>query len=170
MGCRGYQLIPELSGDGSPRRPNAHRLEVVFEQDTPGSDRRFHGYTLYGSWRFAVSSAGLSQSVEKGDRRDDVDIRVVDVQVQKVRIVADEVRCAAVRGAQEESDVILVDRIVAEVEVLYRDSLGEKRELPHKSQYYGFLDATLTKFEGILRSDVSGNEKDDAARYARCGE
>ena len=89
------------------------------------------------------------------------DIRVVDVQVQKVRIVADEVRCAAVRGAQEESDVILVDRIVAEVEVLYRDSLGEKRELPHKSQYYGFLDATLTKFEGILRSDVSGNEKDE---------
>jgi len=99
--------------------------------------------------------------VEKGDRRDDVDVRVVDIQIQKVRIVTDEVRCAAIRGAQEESDVILVDGIVAEVEVFYRDSLGQQGELPHKGDDYGFLDPTLPKLEGLLRGDVTGNEENE---------
>jgi hypothetical protein len=107
------------------------------------------------------SGVGSAQCVEKWNRRDDVDVGVVDVQVQKMRVVADKMRCASVRGAQQESDIVLVDRIVAEVEMFYGDDFGEKGELPHKIEDDGFVDATLAKLEGILRSGVTGNEKDE---------
>ena len=49
---------PKRSEDGSPRRPNAHRLKVVFEQNLSGSDWRFH-QLVRPSRRWARSGASL---------------------------------------------------------------------------------------------------------------
>ena len=67
----------------------------------------------------------LPKGVEEGDRRDDINIRVKDIQIQKVRIVANEMCCAAVHGAKKKGDVVFVDRIVPEVEIFYIDDFGE---------------------------------------------
>ena len=97
----------------------------------------------------------LPQGVEEGNRRDDVNIRIVDVQVQKVRIVADKMACAAVHGAKKKGDVVFVDGLVAEVEVFYIDGFGEQCELSQEGKDDGFVHAALAKLEGIFRSDVS---------------
>lgn len=96
----------------------------------------------------------MSQGVEERDRRDDVNVRIVDVQIQKVRIVADEMARTAVHGAEKKSDVVFVDGIVPEVEILYIDGFGEQGDLPQKRNDGGFVDPAFAKFQGIFRSDI----------------
>ncbi len=101
----------------------------------------------------------LPQGVEEWNRRDDVNIRIVDVQVQKVRIVADEVRGFTVHRAQQKSNVIVINRIMAEVEIFYFHDLGEEDDLSKEGKGGGVVDAAFAKFEGIFRSNIPRNEQ-----------
>ena len=58
----------------------------------------------------------------------------MDVQVQKVWIVADQVCCMAIHGAEQKGDVILIDRVVAKMEEFDVNDLCEESELAQKSQ------------------------------------
>lgn len=63
--------------------------------------------------RFAVSSGRLPQRVEKGNRRDDVDVRVVDIQVQEVRVVAVTGSLWLVAGAERRDGPVLMTQRTA---------------------------------------------------------
>ena len=80
------------------------------------------------------SGARLPQGVEEGNRRDDVNIRIVNVQVQKVRIVADEMCGLTVHCAEQKSNVIVINRIMAEVEISYFHDLGEEGDTARHSR------------------------------------
>ena len=96
----------------------------------------------------------LSQGVEKRDRRDDVNVRIVNVQIQKVRIVAHEMGRSGVHGAEKKSDVVFVDGIVPEMENFYIDGFGEQGDLPQKRNDGGFVDPAFAKLQGVFRSNV----------------
>ncbi len=47
------------------------------------------------------------------------------------------------------------------MEMFYGDDFGEKGDLPHKCEDDGLIDTALAKFDGMLRSGVTGKEKDE---------
>ena len=101
--------------------------------------------------------------MEERDRGDDVYVRIVDVQIQKMRIVADEMGRASVRGAEKRGDVVFVDGIMPEMENFYIDGFGEQGDLSQKRNGGGFIDPAFAKLQGVFRSDIPRNEKGELA-------